>query len=228
MSVYQQRIPLRGSESSVHYFTELLRGLKSADPAGSSSADILLRAAGLWKARTYSARVVCTARSRPGSLAAEDGGALEQQATFYLQLMTSTEIQQRINDELDVLRRDMVMRAAIDRDGSVHSSGYLLEAIIIVLELLKADGNSAKAKETATSQQPNAVGDILCNTVYVVESTVAVRGRSSSFPPSRIVIRPLIQLNDGNPRPRPRARARCTGSNNAAAFPARDHDDWEA
>ena len=61
--MYQQKIPLRGSEASLNLFTELLRELKGAT-ANSSSADVLLAAVLLWRDRPSTLKAVCTASSR--------------------------------------------------------------------------------------------------------------------------------------------------------------------
>ena len=61
--MYQQKIPLRGSEASLNLFTELLRELKRA-AANSSSADVLLAAVLLWRNRPSTLKAECTASSR--------------------------------------------------------------------------------------------------------------------------------------------------------------------
>ena len=123
--MYQQKIPLRGSEASLNLFTELLRELKGSGHG--SSADVLLAAAVLWRNRPRAPKAECTASAR------FDG----QTHAFYLQLLTSTRTQQRIGEELDALRRDTALKSVIDRDGTVSRNEFLLEALIVILQLLK-------------------------------------------------------------------------------------------
>ena len=132
--MYQQKIPLRGSEASLHLFTELLRELKGSSAAGrhSSSADVLLAASALWRDRPRSPKAECTASTR------FDG----QTHAFYLQLLTSPGTQLRISEELDALRRDTALKSVIDRDGSVSRNDFLLEALIVILQLLKLQNKS--------------------------------------------------------------------------------------
>ena len=136
--MYQQKIPLRGSEASLNLFTELLRELKgsSADHS-SSSADVLLAAAMLWRNRPHTLKAECTASAR------FDNG---QTHAFYLQLLTSTHTQHRISEELDALRRDLALKSVIDRDGTVSRNDFLLEALIVILQLLKLQTKSGGAK----------------------------------------------------------------------------------
>ena len=130
--MYQQRIPLRGSEASLNLFTELLRELKGSSAGYGSSADVLLAATALWHNRPRALKAECTASARC------DG----QTHAFYLQLLTSTRTQQRISEELDALRRDMALKSVIDRDGSVSRKDFLLEALIVILQLLKLQTKS--------------------------------------------------------------------------------------
>ena len=130
--MYQQRIPLRGSEASLNLFTELLRELKGSSAGHGSSADVLLAATVLWHNRPRALKAECTASARC------DG----QTHAFYLQLLTSTRTQQRISEELDALRRDMALKSVIDRDGSVSRKDFLLEALIVILQLLKLQTKS--------------------------------------------------------------------------------------
>lgn len=46
MASYQQRIPLKGTEDSIDYFTDVLRSTK--DQVGVNSAEVLLRAMVFW------------------------------------------------------------------------------------------------------------------------------------------------------------------------------------
>ena len=128
--MYQQKIPLRGSEASLNLFTELLRELKGSGHG--SSADVLLAAAVLWRNRPRAPKAECTASAR------FDG----QTHAFYLQLLTSTRTQQRIGEELDALRRDTALKSVIDRDGTVSRNEFLLEALIVILQLLKLQTKS--------------------------------------------------------------------------------------
>jgi hypothetical protein len=137
LAIYQQRIPLRGSESSVNLFTEMLRGLKATNVCN-SSADVLLESIRFWNNRSHTIKVTCTASTR------FDG----KSHAFYLQLLTSTEIQHKINNELDGLRRDQVLKVIMERDGSVARNEFVLEALIIILDLFK---NSAAFATTVLS-----------------------------------------------------------------------------
>ena len=148
--MYQQKIPLRGSEASLHLFTELLRELKGSSAAGrhSSSADVLLAASALWRDRPRSPKAECTASTR------FDG----QTHAFYLQLLTSPGTQLRISEELDALRRDTALKSVIDRDGSVSRKDFLLEALIVILQLLKlqtkSGGGGGEISEASSSSSP--------------------------------------------------------------------------
>ena len=152
--MYQQKIPLRGSEASLNLFTELLRELKGSSAGHGSSADVLLAATVLWHNRPRALKAECTASARC------DG----QTHAFYLQLLTSTRTQQRISEELDALRRDMALKSVIDRDGSVSRKDFLLEALIVILQLLKlqtksGSGGGGEISEASSSSpvvQPRA------------------------------------------------------------------------
>ena len=138
--MYQQKIPLRGSEASLNLFTELLRELKGSGHG--SSADVLLAAAVLWRNRPRALKAECTASAR------FDG----QTHAFYLQLLTSTRTQQRIGEELDALRRDTALKSVIDRDGTVSRNEFLLEALIVILQLLKLQTKSGGGGGAKVSQ----------------------------------------------------------------------------
>ena len=142
--MYQQKIPLRGSEASLNLFTELLRELKGSGHG--SSADVLLAAAVLWRNRPRALKAECTASAR------FDG----QTHAFYLQLLTSTRTQQRIGEELDALRRDTALKSVIDRDGSVSRNEFLLEALIVILQLLKLQTKSGGGGAKASQDIPEA------------------------------------------------------------------------
>ena len=146
--MYQQKIPLRGSEASLNLFTELLRELKGSSAGHGSSADVLLAATVLWHNRPRALKAECTASARC------DG----QTHAFYLQLLTSTRTQQRISEELDALRRDMALKSVIDRDGSVSRKDFLLEALIVILQLLKlqtkSGGGGGEISEASSSSSP--------------------------------------------------------------------------
>ena len=153
--MYQQKIPLRGSEASLNLFTELLRELKGSSAGHGSSADVLLAATVLWHNRPRALKAECTASARC------DG----QTHAFYLQLLTSTRTQQRISEELDALRRDMALKSVIDRDGSVSRKDFLLEALIVILQLLKLQtksggggggGEISEASSSSPVVQPRA------------------------------------------------------------------------
>ena len=143
--MYQQKIPLRGSEASLNLFTELLRELKGSGHG--SSADVLLAAAVLWRNRPRGAlKAECTASAR------FDG----QTHAFYLQLLTSTRTQQRIGEELDALRRDTALKSVIDRDGTVSRNEFLLEALIVILQLLKLQTKSGGGGANISHEVPEA------------------------------------------------------------------------
>ena len=129
-----------------HRFTELLRELKGSSAGHSSSADVLLAATVLWRDRPRALKAECTASAR------FDGG---QTHAFYLQLLTSPRTQHRISEELDALRRDVALKSVIDRDGSVSRNDFLLEALIVLLQLLKLQTKSGGGRGggRATSSQ---------------------------------------------------------------------------
>ena len=168
--MYQQKIPLRGSEASLNLFTELLRELKGSSAGHSSSADVLLAATVLWRDRPRALKAECTASAR------FDGG---QTHAFYLQLLTSPRTQHRISEELDALRRDVALKSVIDRDGSVSRNDFLLEALIVLLQLLKLQtkgggGGGGGGGGRATISQ------------YEISEAP----RSSSFESSPVVVQP--------------------------------------
>ena len=134
MAILQHRIPLKGHDDSIEFFTKLLREIKSL--SGLNSADVLLNAIYLWQ-NTYSSnnnnRHKSTAKQRITSSVSR---------SFYLQLLTSTDIQTKINFELDKLRCDHTLRSILSEDAGIgrHSAEYLLEALIFLLELAVKNG----------------------------------------------------------------------------------------
>jgi hypothetical protein len=132
---YQQRIPLKGTEDSIEYFTNILKSTK--DDVGVNSAEVMLKALVYWHMGGGSTRmnqIKCSASLRTCGLS----------RIFYLQVLTTPDIMLKITTELDRLRRDYSVKSLLDGFG-VGRTEFLLEALILILECFKIHGPSSRA-----------------------------------------------------------------------------------
>ena len=132
MSSYQQRIPLKGTEESIDYFTQVLKNTKSA--VGVNSAEVLLKALAFWHNNNHGGtsflmnrRINCTASQR-------NNGRCSR--IFYLQVLTTPEIMGQISSHLDRVRREFVLKSLLD-SHHVGRAEFLLEALIFIIECFK-------------------------------------------------------------------------------------------
>ena len=121
---YQQRIPLKGTEDSIEYFTNILRATKLE--VGVNSAEVLLQSLLFWQKSGSGSGLKCSAHLRTSGLS----------RIFYLQVLTTPDVMGKINSELDRLRRAYGLKAILD-DHNVGRAEFLLEALILILECFK-------------------------------------------------------------------------------------------
>ena len=125
---YQQRIPLKGTEESIDYFTNVLKATK--DEVKVNSAEVLLRALAFWHTGGGAAllhRIQSSASKR-------NCGRVSR--VFYLQVLTTPDIMEQINTYLDRVRRGYALKSLLD---SLHvgRAEFLLEALIFIIECYK-------------------------------------------------------------------------------------------
>ena len=144
MATYQQRIALKGTESTIGHFTNLLRELK--DLFGINSAEVILNAIQHWRENGYK---TLSDKSLSLNLVTKYFSELTSvynTRTFHLQLLTSTEMMTRITSEVDRLKRDSTLKSAIEMYGigpfSRGSADFQLAALILVLEYYKSSSPS--------------------------------------------------------------------------------------
>ena len=148
MATYQQRIALKGTESTISHFTNLLRGLK--DLFGINSAEVITNSIQHWRENGYK-----TLSDKHLSLNLvtkyfSDESNLYNTRVFHLQLLTSTETISRITSDVDRLKRDSTLKSAIEMYGigrfSRGSADFQLAALILVLEYYKLSSPSKSSK----------------------------------------------------------------------------------
>ena len=127
---YQQRIPLKGTEESIDYFTDVLKTTKST--VGINSAEVLLQALAFWHKNNNGTsfllnRNSCTASQR-------NNGRMSR--IFYLQVLTTPEIMAQISAHLDRVRREFALKSLLD-SHNVGRAEFLLEALIFIIECFK-------------------------------------------------------------------------------------------
>lgn len=132
---YQQRIPLKGTEDSIDYFTNILRATKSS--IGVNSAEVLLKALIFWhnSATPLLNKHECSAGQRNCC------GRMSR--IFYLQVLTTPDIMEQINSHLDRVRRGYALKSLLDSQH-VGRAEFLLEALIFILEVFKECQNQLR------------------------------------------------------------------------------------
>ena len=128
MASYQQRIPLKGTEDSIDYFTDILKSTK--DQVGVNSAEVLLRAMVFWHHKGGFRYL----NTFPTSASKRNNGRVSR--IFYLQVLTTPDIMEQINTELDRVRRGYALKSLLDTQN-VGRAEFLLEALIFILEVFK-------------------------------------------------------------------------------------------
>lgn len=123
---YQQRIPLKGTEESIDHFTNLLKLTKLKK--GVNSAEVLLNALVFWHNSTSLLnKHQCSAYER-------NCGRVSR--IFYLQVLTTPDVMEQINEHLDRLRRGYALKSLLDSQN-VGRAEFLLEALIFIIECFK-------------------------------------------------------------------------------------------
>ena len=133
MASYQQRIPLKGTEDSIDYFTDVLKSTK--DQVGVNSAEVLLRAMVFW----HHGGGFRFLNQFPTSASKRNNGRVSR--IFYLQVLTTADIMEKINTELDRVRRGYALKSLLDTQN-VGRAEFLLEALIFILEVFKTNRTS--------------------------------------------------------------------------------------
>ena len=133
MASYQQRIPLKGTEDSIDYFTDVLKSTK--DQVGVNSAEVLLRAMVFW----HHGGGFRFLNQFPTSASKRNNGRFSR--IFYLQVLTTADIMEQINTELDRVRRGYALKSLLDTQN-VGRAEFLLEALIFILEVFKTNRTS--------------------------------------------------------------------------------------
>ena len=128
MASYQQRIPLKGTEDSIDYFTDILRTTK--DQVGVNSAEVLLKSMVFW----HHGGGFRYLNNFPSSASKRNNGRISR--IFYLQVLTTPEIMEQINSELDRVKRGYALKSLLDTQN-VGRAEFLLEALIFILEVFK-------------------------------------------------------------------------------------------
>ena len=135
MATYQQRIALKGTESTITHFTNLLRETK--DLFSINSADVITNAIQHWRENGYKTLLDKNLNLNLITKYFRDSNIYNSRI-FHLQLLTSTEIMSRINSDVDRLKRDTTLKNAIEMYGigefSRGSAEFQLVALITVLE----------------------------------------------------------------------------------------------
>ena len=126
MASYQQRIPLKGTEESIDFFTNVLKETKNF--VSCNSAEALLRALVFWqKNNNLLNKHACSAAQR-------NCGRVSR--IFYLQVLTTPDIMEQINSQLDRIRRGYALKSLLD-SHAVGRAEFLLEALIFIIECFK-------------------------------------------------------------------------------------------
>ena len=134
MASYQQRIPLKGTEESIDYFTNVLKETKNKKSC--NSAEALLRALVFWqKNNNLLNKHACSAAQR-------NCGRVSR--IFYLQVLTTPDIMEQINSQLDRIRRGYALKSLLD-NHAVGRAEFLLEALIFIIECFKEFGSSTSS-----------------------------------------------------------------------------------
>ena len=147
MATYQQRIALKGSESTIADFTNLLREVK--DLFGINSAEVITNAIKHWREHGYK-----TLQDKNLSLNLVTKYFSESctynTRIFHLQLLTSADIMSSIQADVDRLKRDPTLKSAIEMYGigpySRGGADFQLAALILVLEYYKLSSPSKTTK----------------------------------------------------------------------------------
>ena len=148
MATYQQRIALKGSESTIADFTNLLRDVK--DLFSINSAEVITNAIKHWRENGYK---TLQDKSLSLNLVTKYFSELCTYNTriFHLQLLTSAETMSNIQTDIDRLKRDSTLKSAIEMYGigpySRGGADFQLAALILVLEYYKlsSSGRTTKA-----------------------------------------------------------------------------------
>ena len=147
MVTIQQRISLKGSETTIAHFTNLLREVK--DLFGSNSAEVITNAIQHWRENGYKA---IADKTLSLNLVTKYFSESNQYNTriFHLQLLTSTDIMSRITLDVERLKRDSTLKSAIEMYGigpySRGGADFQLAALILVLEYYKTYSPSRSSK----------------------------------------------------------------------------------
>ena len=148
MATYQQRIALKGSESTIADFTNLLREVK--DLFSINSAEVITNAIKHWRENGYK---TLHDKSLSLNLVTKyfSESCLYNTRIFHLQLLTSAEIMSSIQTDVDRLKRDSTLKSAIEMYGigpySRGGADFQLAALILLLEYYKLSSprNTTKA-----------------------------------------------------------------------------------
>ena len=133
---YQQRIPLKGTEESIDFFTNVLKATKNA--VGVNSAEALLRALVFWQNNHGGGNGNKLLNRHPCSAAQRNCGRISR--IFYLQVLTTPDIMEQINAHLDRVRRGYALKSLLD-SHAVGRAEFLLEALIFIIECFKEFSN---------------------------------------------------------------------------------------
>ena len=129
MASYQKRIPIKGTEESIDYFTN---ARKAPNKKSCNSAEALLRALVFWqKNNNLLNKHACSAAQR-------NCGRVSR--IFYLQVLTTPDIMEQINSQLDRIRRGYALKSLLD-NHAVGRAEFLLEALIFIIECFKEFGS---------------------------------------------------------------------------------------
>jgi len=120
MSSFQQKLALKGSETSIEHFASVLKEVK--DRGGWNTASALIGALQYWQ-NNGKASVSCGAASRCGKV-----------RPLGLLVLGSAQVHSDLTSLLEEVRRDQAMGLLLARAG-VSREAWLLEAIIVAMEL---------------------------------------------------------------------------------------------
>ena len=142
MASYQQRIPLKGTEESIDFFTNVLKETKNF--VSCNSAEALLRALVFWqKNNTFENNLL---NKHACSAAQRNCGRVSR--IFYLQVLTTPDIMEQINSQLDRIRRGYALKSLLD-SHAVGRAEFLLEALIFIIECFKEFSISTSTSSTS-------------------------------------------------------------------------------
>jgi len=120
MSSFQQKLALKGSETSIEHFASVLKDVK--DRGGWNTASALIGALQHWQ-RNGKTSVACGAATRCGKV-----------RPLGLLVLGSAQVHSDLTHLLEEVRRDQPMGLLLARAG-VSREAWLLEAIIVAMEL---------------------------------------------------------------------------------------------